>query len=335
VKLVSAVPIDEGQRARLRAIVPELEIVESKSYTDAGMGDLLDASTMALYAFRVPEDLMERAPNLQWLQLLGAGCEHLHGNPVMDGRVRITTASGVQSSPIAEYVLGVILGHYRWLPQSTRAQLKRDWLDQAAVMRGARELRRRTVGVVGYGSIGREVARLAKPFGTRVFALKRDPSKKADSGYTVEGTGDPDGSIPERFYGPDEFLSMLPECDVVVLAMPVTPETEGMMNAEAFAAMKARSFLVNVARGNVLDESALMDALRDGPMEGAALDVFDQEPLPEDSPLWDIENLVVTAHISGASRAQLRRCFELVEQNLQRFVADEPMINPVDPALGY
>ena len=334
-KLVSAVPLDEGQQTRLREVVPDLEIVDSKNYISEGVRDLVDESTNILYAFRVPEDLMERAPNLRWLQLLGAGCEHLLDNPVMTAPLHITTASGVQATPIAEYVLGVMLGFYRWLPQSTRAQVNRVWLDQAEVTRGSRELRRRTIGIVGYGSIGREVARLAKPFGTRILALKRDPANRADTGYAVDGTGDPLGEIPEKFYGPDDFLTMLPECDIVVLAVPVTAETERMMNAEAFSAMKPRSFLVNVARGNILDESALIDALRNGPMDGAALDVFDQEPLPSDSPLWACKNLTITPHISGASRAQLRRCFELVQRNLQRFINDEPMINLVDPTLGY
>ncbi len=334
-KLVSAVPLDEGQRARLREVVPDLQITDSESYISEGVGALVDADTEILYAFRVPDDLMQRAPELRWLQLLGAGCEYLDDNPVMRSATQITTASGTQATPIAEYVLGVMLAFYRWLPQAYGAQMRREWLSQGDVARGSRELRRRTVGIVGYGSIGREVARLARPFGTRILALKRNPNERADDGYAVDNTGDPAGEIPEAYYAPEDLLTMLPECDVVVLAVPVTKETRGLMGTEAFAAMKPGSFLVNVARGCVIDEAALMAALKDGPMAGAALDVFEQEPLPKDSPLWDFENLMVTPHISGASRAHLRRCFELFVENLRRLMASETMLNLVDKKRGY
>lgn len=334
-KLASAVPLDEGQRDRLTAAIPDLEIAASSSFLSEPTGEILSEDTDILYAFRVPEDLMERAPRLRWLQLLGAGCEHLADNPIMHSDAMITTASGVHGTPIAEYVLGVMLAFYRWLPQAYRAQMNREWLTQADVARHSRELRRRTIGIVGYGSIGREVARLSKPFGTRILALKRDPSNSADTGYAVEDTGDASGLLPEKFYGPDELTTMLPECDVVVLAVPVTDETRGMMGPSEFAAMKPGSFLVNIARGCVIDEEALMTALRDGPMAGAALDVFEQEPLPEESPLWAFENLMVTPHISGASRAHLRRTFELFMDNVERFVRGEPLLNLVDVELGY
>ena len=334
-KLVSAVPLDEGQRARLREVVPALQIADSAQYLSEGVGDLVEEDTEILYAFRVPDDLMQRAPGLRWLQLLGAGCEHLEDNPVMQSATQITTASGTQATPIAEYVLGVMLAFYRWLPQAYRAQMQHEWLTQAEVARGSRELKRRTIGIVGYGSIGREVARLAKPFGTRILALKRDSENHADTGYAVVDTGDPTGEIPEAYFAPEDLLKMLPECDVVVLAVPVTHETRGLMGAEAFAAMKPGSFLVNVARGCVIDEKALMAALKEGPMAGAALDVFEQEPLPENSPFWDFENLMVTPHISGASRAHLRRSFVLLVENINRLVNGEPLLNLVDKERGY
>ena len=334
-KLVSAVPLDEGQRARLCELVPGLQIADSASYISDEIGHLIDADTEILYAFRAPNDLMQRAPGFRWFQLLGAGCEHLAGCDIMHSSAVITTGSGIGATPIAEYVLGVMLAHYRWLPQAYRAQMQREWLTQADVARASRELRRRTVGIIGYGSIGREVARLAKPFGTHILALKRDPRTRAETGYAVADTGDPAGDIPEKFFGPDELLTMLPECDVVVLAVPHTEETHGLMGSREFAAMKPGSFLVNIARGSVIDEEALMAALKDGPMAGAALDVFEHEPLPKESPLWDFENLLVTPHISGASRAHLRRAFELFMENLRRFTSDQPLLNLVDKERGY
>ncbi len=334
-KLVSGVPLDEGQRARLRELVPGLEITDSASYFSGELGHLIDADTEILYAFNAPNDLMQRAPALRWFQLLGAGCEHLAGCDIMRSPAALTTASGVGATPIAEYVLAVSLAHYRWLPQAYRAQMKHEWLTEADVARSSRELRRRTVGIIGYGSIGREVARLARPFGTRILALKRDPSHRAETGYAIDDTGDPTGDIPERFFGPGELLAMLPECDVVVLAVPHTQETRALMGPREFAAMKPGSFLVNIARGSVIDETALFQALKEGPMAGAALDVFKQEPLPKESPLWDFDNLVITPHISGATRPHMRRAFELFMDNLRRFTSNEPLLNLVDKERGY
>lgn len=335
-KLVSAAPLDEGQRARLEAAWPGIDIVAGDVFLpDQEIAVLMDAGTHIVYGYEMPDDLLDRAPNLKWIQLLAAGCDHLSNTGALEAGVAITTASGIHATPIAEYVLGVILGYYRWLPQAYRAQTNREWLSQYEVTRGARELRGRTVGIVGYGSIGREVARLAKPFGTRVLAVKRDPSVREETGYTVEGTGDPGGELPDAFYGLDRLKEVLRESDVVVLAVPATPETAGMIGVEEFDSMKKGSYLVNVARGDVLDERALMNALVNGPMAGAALDVFETEPLPEGSPLWGFENLVITPHISGASRPHLRRAFEVLAENLERLADNRPLLNQVDPAKGY
>lgn len=334
-KIACAVPLDDGQRAALREIKDDVEFVDTPSFVAGEFGESIDASTDIVYAFRVVPDLMDRAPALKWLQLLGAGCDHLLGHPIMTSGAVVTTASGIHATPMAEYVLGVMLGHARWLPQAYRAQMERRWIPQEDAARGSRELRRRTVGIIGYGSIGREVARLAKPFGTRILAVKRDPTRVKETGYVVENTGDPEGTIPEAVVGPDKLLDVLGESDYVVIAVPVTGETGRMFGASEFAAMKPGSFLVNVARGDVLDEAALVEALQSGPMGGAALDVFDQEPLPADSPLWGVENLIVTPHISGASRPHLRRAFELFRENFKRFVKGEPLLNLVDKELGY
>ena len=334
-KLVSGVALDDGQKERLRSIAPDLEIVDAMAWTDEEVRGLLRPDMDILCAFRVPGEVLEVAPNLRWLQLLSAGCDRILDHPIMTSGLPITTSSGVHATPIAEYVLATILAHYRWLPQAIRAQTERRWLSQNDVARHARELRRRTVGIIGYGSIGREVARLVKTFGARVVAMKREPAAAAETGYVVEGTGDDAGSLPERIFGPEELSPFLAECDVVVLSVPLTNETQRMLGATEFAAMKSGSFLVNIARGEVVDEAALIDALRDGPLGGAALDVFEEEPLPETSPLWDMENVMVTPHMSGASRPYLRRAFELFAQNLERFVADRPMLNLVDPERGY
>ena len=335
-KLVTAIPLDEGQRRRLTEISPGLEIhADGFLRTPEAVADLLVENTEILYAVRVPRDILTRAPGLKWLHLMSAGCDRLAGNPVLSSPVRITTSSGIHATPIAEYVLGVILALYRWLPQAYRGQLEKEWLGQDFFARGSRELRGKTVGIVGYGSIGREVARLAKPFGTRILALKRDASSPADTGYAPEGTGDREGTIPEKIFSSDQLGEMLPQCDVVVIAVPYVEKTHHLLGRAEFELMKPRSFLVNIARGAVLDEEALIAALKDGPMGGAALDVFETEPLPESSALWDMPNVILTPHISGASRPYRRRAFEILAENLRRYVAGETLLNLVDHDLGY
>jgi phosphoglycerate dehydrogenase-like enzyme len=334
-KLVSSVPLDEGQRTRIEKILPGVEIEHSKHFVGEAVGELVTEETTILYGFRIPPDILERAPNLQWLQLLAAGCDHLVGTPVMDGRIPITTASGVHATPIAEYVLGTMLGFYRWIIHADRAQMRGEWVPQGKVALVSRELRGKTIGIIGYGSIGREVARLAKPFGTRIIAVKRDPARKEDSGYVIPGTGDAEGTIPDAMYGTDELLSVLPECDVVVLAVPSTTATRQLLGEEEFRAMKTGSYLINIARGDVIDEGAFARFMESGHLAGAALDVFEEEPLRSDSPFWEMENVLVTPHISGASRAHLRRCFELFVDNLERFDCGDPLLNLVSAEHGY
>ena len=334
-RLASSVPLDEGQVNRLRAIDPQVEIRSGWAMAPDEFRTLLDARTDIVYSFRLPDDLIELAPDLQWIQLLSAGSEHLEGNPVRQTRIRVTTVSGVHATPIAEYVLATILALYRQLPRAYRAQMRREWIDQNEFTRTSRELRGRTVGILGYGAIGREVARLMQPFGVTIYAMKRDPDIRTASGYTVPGTGDPDGRLPDEFFGPDGLYDLLARSDVVVVALPSTPDTRGLLDASAFDAMKSGSYLINIARGDIMDEGALIAALKAKTLAGAALDVFEEEPLPKESELWGLENVIATPHISGASRPYLRRCFEVLAENFRRFVEGEPLLNQVDLTRGY
>ena len=162
-----------------------------------------------------------------------------------------------------------------------------------------------------------------------------DPDIRTASGYTVPGTGDPDGRLPDEFFGPDGLYDLLARSDVVVVALPSTPDTRGLLGASAFDAMKSGSYLINVARGDIVDEGALIAALKAKTLAGAALDVFEEEPLPKESELWGLENVIATPHISGASRPYLRRCFEVLAENFRRFVEGEPLLNQVDLTRGY
>jgi phosphoglycerate dehydrogenase-like enzyme len=166
----------------------------------------------------------------------------------------------------------------------------------------------------------------------RIVAIKPHPDTRADASYRVPGTGDPDGSIPERIVGDDGLLDAAHEADILVLTMPLTDASRGVIGREVLAALPQRAWLINVSRGALVDEPALLEALREGRLAGAVLDVFGEEPLPADSPWWDAPNVIVTPHASGHT---LRFFDELVVENVRRYLAGEPLLNPVDPERGY
>ena len=273
--------------------------------------------------------LLAKAPNLLWVHSATTGVERALTPAARERGVVITNARGVFSRPIAEYVLMMILAVSRKLPQLLELQRERTWQP----LEGA-ELRDVTVGIVGLGSIGRAVGSLASAFGCRVIATRR----RTEAGSSP-AAADPDGPAGElkldRLLTPDRLHELLGESDFVVLAAPLTPETEGMIDASALAAMKPGSWLINVARGRLVDERALIRALQDGPMGGAVLDTFVDEPLQSESPFYDLPNVIVTPHTSWSSGRVLDRSVELFCDNLRRYAAGEPLLNVVDPTAGY
>jgi phosphoglycerate dehydrogenase-like enzyme len=215
------------------------------------------------------------------------------------------------------------------------AQKRGEWPKDRWERFNPRELRDSTVGIVGYGSIGRQVARLLQPFGARVLAVKRDVMRPEDTGYTPEGWGDPEGDMVLRLYPPEALRSMFKECDFVVVAAPLTPQTRGMVNAEALSALRPTAFLVDVSRGGVVDHTALLAALRDRKIAGAALDVYPEEPLPPESPLWKLSNVILTPHISGNTPYYDDRAIALFAENLRRYLGGAPLLNRFISDRGY
>jgi phosphoglycerate dehydrogenase-like enzyme len=273
--------------------------------------------------------LLARAPRLTWVHSASAGVERALTPTARERRVVITNARGVFSRPIAEYVLMMILAVSRRLPQLLELQREHTWQP----LEGA-ELRDVTVGIVGLGSIGRAVAELASAFGCRIIAIRR----KTDGDTGAAGVGEderPAAVAVERMLGPAGLPELLAEADFIVLAAPLTAETEGMIDAAALAAMKPGSWLINVARGRLVDERALLRALRDGPIGGAVLDTFAEEPLPAESPFYDLPNAIVTPHTSWSSSRVLDRSVALFSDNLRRYAAGEPLLNVVDRNAGY
>ena len=273
--------------------------------------------------------LLARAPHLTWVHSATSGVERALTPAARARDVLVTNARGVFSRPIAEHVLLMILAVSRHLPELLELQRERTWQPLEG-----RELRELTVGIVGYGSLGRSVASLATAFGARVIALRRHPESGAPSGPDDED-GFPFEPRIDRVVGPDRLHELLGASDVVVLAAPLTPETEGMIDEAAVGAMQRDAWLINVARGRLVDDTALVRALRDNRIGGAALDTFRDEPLPPSSPYWDLPNVILTPHTAWSSARVLDRSIDLFCDNLVRFSRGEPLRNVVDPAAGY
>jgi phosphoglycerate dehydrogenase-like enzyme len=284
--------------------------------------------------------LLARAPRLNWVHSASAGVERALTPAARERGLVITNARGVFSRPIAEYVLMMILATSRRLPGLLELQRERTWQPLEGV-----ELRDVTVGIVGLGSIGRAVGALATAFGCRVVAVRRRSEQGSGSSHAADSAGAATSGRGEelsfgelmldRVGGPETLPELLGESDFVVLAAPLTPETEDMIDAAALAAMKPTAWLINVARGRLIDERALLNALRDGSIGGAILDTFRDEPLQPSSPFYDLSNVIVTPHTSWSSGRVLDRSVELFCDNLRRYAAGEPLLNVVDPAAGY
>jgi len=273
--------------------------------------------------------LLARAPKLAWVHSATSGVERALTPASRERGLIVTNARGVFSRPIAEYVLMMILAVSRRLPQLLELQRERTWQP----LEGA-ELRDVTIGIVGLGSIGRAVGALASAFGCRVVAVRRRP----ESGAEAVRDGDDQSfgeAMLDRVGGPETLPELLGESDFIVLAAPLTPETEDMINAETLALVKPGAWLINVARGRLIDERALLRALRDGPLGGAVLDTFREEPLPALSSFYELPNVIVTPHTAWSSARVLDRSVELFCDNLRRFATGEPLLNVVDPAAGY
>ncbi len=269
-------------------------------------------------AAAVLDHVIERAPALRWVHSISAGVDNVVTPLSRQRGLQVTNARGVFSPPIAEYVVMMCLAIARRLPQLFDLQRERTWQP----LRGE-ELGGLTVGIVGYGSIGAEVARLLEPFGTRVIATRRHPERGSGARANVE------------VWGADRLHELLGTVDVVVVAAPLTDETAGLIGAPELQQMPGHAWLINIARGRLVDENALRRALANGWIGGAVLDVFDEEPLPADSPLYDTPNLVITPHTSWSSDRVVERSIDLFVANLERYLAGQPLENLVDLEAGY
>jgi len=345
INVLSVMQLKECYLDRLRSVAPRLRVWQEPSREDEiDSRDLQEIDI--LYGDAVPSRL-DRAPRLRWIQLNSAGIGLPHDAPVMQSDVILTTTSGIHASPIGEYVFSVVLAFTRRLFEIHRYQSLRGWPnnwwyelpiseDERPHTIGIRGLGDKTMGIVGYGSVGREIGRLAKAFGMRVLAGVR-PSRTdlKDRGYRIPGTGDPDGSCVDEVFVMPQLKQMLARCDFVVVSVPLTPDTEGLIGRAELEAMKPSAYLINVSRGQVMDEPALVQALKQRLIAGAGLDVFWQEPLPPDSELFDLDNVILSPHLASATEKYDDMATELFAENLRRYLAGESLWNVVDKQAGY
>ncbi|ADB61208.1 D-isomer specific 2-hydroxyacid dehydrogenase NAD-binding protein [Haloterrigena turkmenica DSM 5511] len=275
---------------------------------DALLEAVVDAEVVV--TGRLPDDVLNAANDLRWVQALSAGTDMYDHDALAARDVALTTVSGIHARPIGQQVMGYLLHFERRFDRAIAQQRQQEWERYTGG-----ELGDRTIGIVGVGAIGSQVADYCTAFDARVVGTKRDPT---DAPAALDAV-----------YGPDDLESVLADSDYLVLACPLTDETRGLIDAEALATLDDDAVLVNVARGEVVDEPALVDALEGDELGGAALDVFEAEPLPEESQLWDRDDVLVTPHMAGSTPHYWERCADVFLRNYDRFRSGEDLENRV------
>ena len=269
-----------------------------------------------LLAFRPPRGIWANARRLRLIQMMGAGVDALLPAPDLPPGVQIANARGLHGAQMSEFALAMILALAKRIPRALEQQQARLWK-----MYGLPQLAGKTLGILGLGAIGAAIADKATCFGLRVIGTQRDPK--------------PVPHVELVLAGPEGAERVLRESDFLVVLLPLTPDTRGSIGARELDRMKPGAFLVNLARGGIVDEQALLERLRSGRLAGAALDVFAQEPLPADDPLWSAPNTILTPHLAGLEPEYMQRLTALAADNVRRLERGEPLRNPVDRLRGY
>jgi phosphoglycerate dehydrogenase-like enzyme len=306
---------------KLRADFPQVEVVHLRSY-EGLEAEIRDAEILIAWSLR-PEQF-KAAERLRWLHSPAAAVHQLIFPELVTSDVILTNARDVHGPVVAEHVISQIFGLAKSIPSAVRLQQKHQWGQQAMweSQPRVREVAGAILGLIGLGSIGREVARKASALEMKVIACREHPEKRRPEGVSM-------------VVGPAQIDELLGQSDYVVLAAPLTSETRSLMDAVRIAQMKPDACLINVGRGPLIDEPALAEALKAKRIGGAALDVFSKEPLPPDSPLWDLDNLLITPHTAALTEKLWHRHYQSISENLRRYLAGEPLLAIVDKARGY
>ncbi len=314
-RIVLCYPVEQRHLDQIAAAAPEAELI------DAGQEHIAEeihhADLFCGHA-KVPMDWdrVVQAGRLRWIQSSAAGLDHCLVPSVVESNITITSASGVLADQVAEHAIALTCGLTRSLPVFFRAQQAREF-----IRRPTRDLTGSTVGIVGLGGNGRRLVEVLKPFRTRILATDWFPVDKPDE--------------VEALWPADRLVDLLRAVDFVFLCAPLTPQTRGMLGRAELAQMKRGSFLINVARGPLVIERDLVESLESGHLAGAGVDVTQVEPLPTDSPLWDLPNVIITPHVGGQSRERIDQMTNFFCDNLRRYLAGQPLRNLVDKRLGF
>jgi len=280
--------------------------------------DELLARAEVVYGLFLPPDLCSRAPRLKWVQTMSAGVDRFAETDIWQSPVMLTGVSGIHATPIGEFLLGLMLMFAKKAPLGFRMRQEREWQRYLPTV-----LRGKTAGIVGLGAIGREVARLSKAFGMRVIATRRSARKETRSRYA------------DRVLPPERLAELLAESDYVALTLPLTPETRGIIGEKELNAMKPTAVIINIGRGGLIDEAALVSALEEKRITGAGLDVTAIEPLPVDSRLWDLDSVILSPHIAGGMEDYEARATDIFCDNLERYINGKRLRNVIDKKKGY
>jgi D-3-phosphoglycerate dehydrogenase len=314
-RIVLCYPVEPRHREQISAVAPAAELV------DAGQERVADeihrADVFCGHA-KVPIDweAVVRGGRLRWIQSSAAGLDHCLVPAVVESDIIVTSASGVLADQVAEHAMALVCGLTRSLPVFFRAQQAKEF-----IRRPTRDLHGSTLGIVGFGGVGRRIAEVMAPFKTRILATDVFPVDKP--------------AHVEALWPAERLGDLLAAADIVLLSLPLTPTTRALIDRQALAKMKPGALLVNVARGPLVVEADLVAALESGHLAGAAVDVTEQEPLPQSSRLWDLKNVIITPHVGGQSRLRIDQMTDFFCDNLARYLANRPLRNLVDKRLGF
>ncbi len=318
---------DEEILRRIRSVSPRIKVTDASTIVFAELRgdnshkkelDALLAETDILFGFVPPKNVISRAPKLKWMQVTSAGVDRHQGTEIWQSKVILTGVSGIHATPISEFVLGLMLMFAKNTPLSFKMKQTREWQRYMV-----HTLRDKTVGIIGLGHIGREVARLAKAFGMKVIATRRSVKQAGKARNT-------DLLLPRG-----RMKELLNASDYVVLTLPLTPETRHIIGEAEFKEMKPTSYIINIGRGGLIDQEALIRTLDKKQIAGAGLDVVTPEPLPKESRLWDFDNVILSPHISGGMEDYMMHATELFCENLKRYLNGKKLLNVIDKKKGY
>ena len=318
--------IDEEGQKQIIGVSPKVNFIDAYDLAQAEHSgdataksrlDSLLAEAEVIFG-RPPENPAVRAPKLKWVQVTSAGIDRWQNTGIMESSVILTSVSGIHATPISEFVLGEMLMFVKHAPEFFELKQKKQWRRlMPSVLRG------KTMGIVGLGSIGREIARLAKAFRMSVLATRRSARETGGARYV------------DRMFPPAQLPQLLAGSDFVVIAVPLTNETRNLIGEKELHAMKPTAYIINIARGGIIDEEALIRALEERWIAGASLDVFATEPLPATSRLWELPNVIFSPHVAGGHEDYMKHATEVFVDNLRRYVNGQRLRNVVDKKKGY